>query len=97
MSYNYSYDLGKKISRLHNICGTILRTFKRNRPKDTLLIFYIIMGVATLLYGGEMWTLTRNYCERIQAAVEMKFSEVQWLAGKRNGIRKELVSRILNK
>lgn len=57
------------------MCGTIIRTLKEKSRKDTLLKFYKVMAVCTLLYGCETWTLTKNYCKRIQAA-EMRFCDL---------------------
>ena len=51
---------------------TILRTPKRKVRRDTLLEFYRVMAVPTLLYDGEVWSLTKRNCNDIQA-VEIKF------------------------
>jgi hypothetical protein len=40
--------------------------------KETLLRFYRIMAIPTLLYGSECWTLTKRQKSRLEAA-EMRF------------------------
>jgi hypothetical protein len=65
-------DINVKLQRFQQICGTIKRTFAGKVTKETLVRFYKIMAIPTLLYGSECWTLTKRQKSRLKAA-EMRF------------------------
>jgi hypothetical protein len=82
------------ITRFQQVCGAIKRTLAGKVRKETLLRFYKIMAMPTLLYGSECWTLTKRQKSRLEAA-EMRF--LRSVAGYRlidhrrnEGIREEL-------
>lgn len=82
LGYNISYtnnnsDIKTKLSKFQYLCGTIRRTLKGTR-RDTLLKFYKVMAMPTLLYGCENWTTTRQQERNIETA-EMKF--LRFVAG----------------
>jgi hypothetical protein len=56
MGLNREMDINVKLLRFQQICGTIKRTLARKVRKETLLRFYKIMAIPTLLYGSECWT-----------------------------------------
>jgi hypothetical protein len=61
-------DINVKLQRFQQVCDTIKRTFARKVRKETLLRFYNIMAIPTLLYGSECWTLTKIQISRLEAA-----------------------------
>jgi hypothetical protein len=69
---NREMDINVKLQRFKQICGTIKRTLDGKVMKETLLRFYKIMSIPTLLYGSECWTLTKRQKSR-QEAAEMRF------------------------
>ena len=72
--YSVSYTSNDVVNKLHKfnlMCRTIRRTLK-SASKGTRLKFYKVMGLPTLLYGSENWTLTKGQASRIQAA-KMRF------------------------
>lgn len=50
--------------------GVIRKTFKGTNLKRHLLKFYNVLSVPVLLYGSEVWVLTREDDGRIQEADE---------------------------
>jgi hypothetical protein len=57
-----------KVRRFKQICGTIIRTLTGKVRKVTLLTFYKIMAILSLLRGSECWTLTVQQKGRLEAA-----------------------------
>jgi hypothetical protein len=51
MGLNREMDINVKLQRFQQICGTIKRTFAGKVRKETLLRFYEIIQIPTLLYG----------------------------------------------
>jgi hypothetical protein len=80
MGLNREMDTNVKLQRFQQICGTIQRTFAGKVRKVTLLRFYKIMAIPTLMCGSECWTLTKRQKSRLEA-VEMRF--LRSLAGYR--------------
>jgi hypothetical protein len=72
MGLNREMDINVKLQRFQQICGTIKRILAGKVRKETLLRFYKIMAIPTLLYGSECWTLTKRQKSRLEAA-EMRF------------------------
>lgn len=76
LGFNVGYDTGRdindKLQRFQHICGTLRRTLIGRVRKETILKFYNIMAIPTLLYGSECWTLTQQLKQRLEAA-EMRF------------------------
>jgi hypothetical protein len=60
MGLNREIDINVKLQRFQQISGTIKRTLARKVRKETILRFYKIMAIPTLLYGSECWTLTKR-------------------------------------
>jgi hypothetical protein len=60
MGLNREIDINVKPQRFQQLCGTIKRTLAGKVRKLTLLRFYKIMTIPTLLYGSECWTLTKR-------------------------------------
>jgi hypothetical protein len=80
MGLNRDMDTNVKLQRFQQICGTIKRTLAGKVLKETLLRFYKIIAIPTLLYGSECWTLTKRQKSRLEAA-EMR--SLRSLAGYR--------------
>jgi hypothetical protein len=72
MGLNREIDINVKLQRFQQICGTIKRSLAGKVLKETLLRFYKIMAIPTLLYGSECWTLTKRQKSRLEAE-EMRF------------------------
>jgi hypothetical protein len=72
MGLNRGMDINVILQRFQQICGIIKRTSARKDRKETLLRFYKMMVIPTLLYGSECWTLTKRQIRRLEAA-EMRF------------------------
>jgi hypothetical protein len=72
MGVNREMDINVKLQRFQQICGTIKSTLAGKVSKETLLRFYKIMAIPTLLYGSECWTLTKRQKRRLEAE-EMRF------------------------
>lgn len=72
LSYKGDYDQKEKIEKFNYINGTIRRTLKSKARKDTLLKFYKVMSVPSLLYGSETWVMKKRDASRLQTN-EMKF------------------------
>ncbi|KAJ4426453.1 hypothetical protein ANN_27267 [Periplaneta americana] len=66
------YDQKEKIEKFNYINGTIRRTLKSKARKDTLLKFYKVISVPSLLYGSETWVMKKKDASRLQTN-EMKF------------------------
>jgi hypothetical protein len=49
MGLNREMDISVKLQRFQQICGTIKRTFTGKVRKETLLRFYKIMAIPTVL------------------------------------------------
>jgi hypothetical protein len=47
------YNVNNKMQRYKRGCGTISRTLKRRKRKETKLEFYIVATAPTLLHGRE--------------------------------------------
>jgi hypothetical protein len=65
-------DINVKLQRFQQLCGTIKRALAGKVRKETLLRFYKIMAIPTLLYGSECWTLTKRQKSTLEAE-EMRF------------------------
>lgn len=94
LSYVNSRDVDTKLAKFQQLLGTIKLTLLKKVRPETILKFYKVMAIPTLLYGSETWALTLAQLRRIEAA-EMRL--LRPLAGytlydhKRNAdIRKEL-------
>jgi hypothetical protein len=72
LGLNRELDINVKLQRFQQICGTIKRTLARKVRKETLLRFYKIMAIPTLLYGSDCWTLTKRQKRKLEAA-EIRF------------------------
>jgi hypothetical protein len=68
MGLNREMDINVKLQRVLQICGTIKRTLAGNIRKETLLRFYKIMAIPTILYESECWTLTVRQKRTLEAA-----------------------------
>jgi hypothetical protein len=53
-------DVNIKLGRFKNMCGTIQRTLKSEALRTTLLKFYKVMAIPTLMYICENWILNRT-------------------------------------
>jgi hypothetical protein len=60
MDLNREIDSNAKPQRFQQICGKIKSTIAGKVNKDTLLKFYKLMAIPTILYGSECWTLTKR-------------------------------------
>jgi hypothetical protein len=60
MDLNREMDINAKPQRFQQICGTIKSTLTGKVRKETLLKFYKLMAIPTILYGSECWTLTKR-------------------------------------
>lgn len=94
ITYGKKCEIQEKLNKFNNFCGTIRRTLGKKVRKETLMKYYKVMAIPSLLYGCESWVLKKNEERRIEAS-EMKF--LRYVAGytlldkKRNeDIRKEL-------
>ncbi|KAJ4441949.1 hypothetical protein ANN_11813, partial [Periplaneta americana] len=65
-------DQQRKLQNFNQICGTIKRTLLNKTRKETILKFYKVLAVPSLLYGSECWTLTENQKHKIEVS-EMRF------------------------
>ncbi|KAJ4430827.1 hypothetical protein ANN_19418 [Periplaneta americana] len=63
--------LTKKILKFQKLIGTVKRTFVKKVRTDTVLKFYRTMIIPTLVYGSDIWNLTKQQERRMEAA-EMK-------------------------
>lgn len=78
-NFNYlipdSFDIHRdnKLSKFSGICGTIHhRDLKNKNRKDIHMKFYRWVAIPAVLYGSEIWTLSKREEKKIQAA-GMKF------------------------
>jgi hypothetical protein len=71
MSLDRETDINVKLQISTNMWYN-QKVFAGKVRKDTLLRFYKIMAIPTLLYGLECWTLTRRQKSRLKAA-KMRF------------------------
>jgi hypothetical protein len=72
-SYETEKDITLKLSKFLQITGIINQVLKPSKvQKQTTLKIYNTLGLPTLLYGSETWTLLEQDKSRITAA-EMKF------------------------
>jgi hypothetical protein len=78
ISFNYDRHVSQKIYKFQYACGTIKRTLRNKTRKDTILKFYKVMAVPTLVYGSENWAVNRADIRTAEAA-EMKF--LRYVAG----------------
>ncbi|KAJ4430825.1 hypothetical protein ANN_19416 [Periplaneta americana] len=60
-----------KILKFQKLIGTVKRTFVKKVRTDTVLKFYRTMIIPTLVYGSDIWNLTKQQERRMEAA-EMK-------------------------
>lgn len=71
LSYDNINDFDKKILKFQKLVGTVKRTFVKKVRANTVLKFYKTMVIPTLVYGSEIWSLTKQQERRMEAA-EMK-------------------------
>jgi hypothetical protein len=67
MGLNREKDIDVKLQRFQQICGIIKRTLAGKVRKETLLWYYKIMAIPTLLYGSECWAVTKRQKGRLEA------------------------------
>lgn len=72
VSYDRPKDLRNKVNRFQAICGTISRTLRRKARKETMLKFYKVLAIPTLVYGSEVWVIGKKEEQSITTA-EMRF------------------------
>ncbi|KAJ4450851.1 hypothetical protein ANN_02282 [Periplaneta americana] len=65
-------DQQRKLQNFNQICGSIKRTLLNKTRKETILKFYKVLAVPSLLYGSECWTLPENQKHKIEVS-EMRF------------------------
>ena len=85
--------LTKKINRFQRICGTIRKYLKKSRI-DTQMKFYKAVARPTLLYGSEIWLITKWDLTRLEGA-EMRFLRSVKGYTRLDKIRNEVVRKVL--
>jgi hypothetical protein len=74
MGLSREMDISVKLQRFQQICGTIKRTLDGKVRKETLVRFYKIMAIPTLLYGSECWGRSRRRRRKEGASKQPKFA-----------------------
>jgi hypothetical protein len=70
--------------------GTIKRTLLNKSQQETILKFYKVLAVPSLLYGSECWYLTKQQFQQFESS-EMRF--LRSVAGYREMYKKRNIPR----
>jgi hypothetical protein len=92
ISFVQERDVNNKIQKFQMVCGTISRTLKNKKRKDTLMKFYKTMAVTIISYCSESWVISKKDKDKLQAA-EMRFLRNVKYCSRADRIRNVDISR----
>ncbi|KAJ4436238.1 hypothetical protein ANN_18868 [Periplaneta americana] len=68
ISYDKTSNVEIKLPKFQQLVGTIKRTLCNEVRKETVLKFYEVLAIPSLIYVSEIWTLTEKQKKRMEAA-----------------------------
>lgn len=72
VSFLGNLDLVRKINRFQQICRTLIRSLENKTRIDTLMKFYKVMALPTLLCSSESWTMPSREMQHISNLKQQK-------------------------
>jgi hypothetical protein len=67
-----NYDIQNTLQRFNYLCRKIKHTLLNKSQQETILKFYKVLAVPSVLYDRECWTLTKQQLQQTESS-EMRF------------------------